>query len=267
MKSIGERAEELRQLMDELPDMPREILIDGRWNGCYVTKYGVVLDKNMIPKHTRLNRGGYLMVNLPGCKYERFVHRLVAEAFIPNDDPEHKVQVNHLDGNKTNNCVSNLEWCTPLENTRHSIEIGLKKEVNTEEQVRKACELLQDPNAILSEVSKATGVSLKGIYRIRDKSAWQHIAKDCDVYYDPKPQIAPTSQASLDIKELIDRGIGGKELVDIIVTKYPEMTRKQIHDRADYLRHRSERIPNMRKHKEAYKLRQKARKLASMSAA
>ena len=65
-----------------------------------------------------LNCKGYKRVVLEPKGKHHFIHRLVAEAFIPN--PDNKPQVNHKDGNKLNNHVSNLEWCTNAENTLHS---------------------------------------------------------------------------------------------------------------------------------------------------
>lgn len=69
---------------------------------------------------------GYQCVTLSkNGVHERIrVHKLVAKHFIPN--PEKKEQINHIDGNKHNNCANNLEWCTASENQRHAVDSGLR---------------------------------------------------------------------------------------------------------------------------------------------
>ncbi len=87
-----------------------------------VTKNGEII--NIHNGHKRIlqpNTKGYLRVMINGKNL--FVHRLVAEKYVPN--PENKPQVNHIDGNKLNNHYTNLEWVTNQENRNHAIEHGL----------------------------------------------------------------------------------------------------------------------------------------------
>lgn len=73
------------------------------------------------------SKKGYLIVDLRinGKRKIMSVHRLVALAYIPN--PQNKPQINHIDGNKENNNVYNLEWCTNTENQLHAFKNGLQK--------------------------------------------------------------------------------------------------------------------------------------------
>ena len=74
------------------------------------------------------DRDGYCRCSvqkLDGTWTSQPVHRLVAKAFIPNT--ENKQAVNHIDGNRTNNKVENLEWVTPKENVIHSFKFGVRK--------------------------------------------------------------------------------------------------------------------------------------------
>lgn len=73
------------------------------------------------------DRKGYLLVSLckEGKMLTKKVHRLVATAFIPNN--EDRPQVNHINGDKADNRATNLEWCTDSENLRHAYRCGLKR--------------------------------------------------------------------------------------------------------------------------------------------
>lgn len=92
----------------------------------YIQKGPYIIHRN--GKLLKLSIGhGYLYVSLAksGRQQQKFVHVLVAEAFL--DKPNGKVEVNHKDGNKLNNCVDNLEWVTHRENIQHSFRLGLHK--------------------------------------------------------------------------------------------------------------------------------------------
>lgn len=117
-----------------------------------------------------LNHGGYARVNLwkdnKSKKYS--VHRLVAEAFVPN--PDRKPQVNHIDENKQNNHADNLEWCTQLENHNHgTINERISKSLTNHIRKSKPVSAFDDEgNLIFSfpsiyEASRQMGVSATSI--------------------------------------------------------------------------------------------------------
>ena len=75
----------------------------------------------------QMGNAGYYYVTLckNGKRSNHFVHRLVATAFVKN--PNNEIQVNHIDGDKTNNDFKNLEWVSPSENIKHAHSIGKAK--------------------------------------------------------------------------------------------------------------------------------------------
>lgn len=112
-----------------IKDLPGEIWKDIEFNSNYqVSTLGRIYNKGGDRMVKPVDRGkGYFMIGLrklDNYKIQRsfMIHRLVAENFIPN--PENKPFVNHIDSNSKNNCLDNLEWCTPKENIQHAVKYG-----------------------------------------------------------------------------------------------------------------------------------------------
>lgn len=91
------------------------------------SKYTQWRNNKIFHVKSRTDRNGYVTVrlNINGIEKVKQLHRLVAETFLLKIDG--KDFVNHKDGNKSNNDVSNLEWCTKSENTYHAYKTGLKE--------------------------------------------------------------------------------------------------------------------------------------------
>lgn len=89
------------------------------------------------------NGNGYMSFKHRGKKpVNIYRHRLVAELFIPN--PNNYKEVNHIDGNKSNNYVDNLEWCDHAYNTKHAYKTGLRK-VNIAKAIKLSTEANKKP--------------------------------------------------------------------------------------------------------------------------
>ena len=108
----------------------KQIVVNNISTTYYITEDGRCYNSitNKFLKGQSNYKNGYLSYNLTfpdGSKKRMYAHRLVATAFIPN--PQNKSEVNHIDGNKLNNCVDNLEWATSSENKIHAITTELRK--------------------------------------------------------------------------------------------------------------------------------------------
>ena len=132
--------------------------------------------------HPVITKDGYLKVGLTtnGITKKFYVHRLVASQFIEN--PQNLPQVNHKDGNKLNNNVSNLEWCTKEQNQNHAVENNLMQHGEarpssklTEKDVLEIYKL----KGILSgeEIGKRYGVSKNTINVILRGKKWSYLYK------------------------------------------------------------------------------------------
>jgi len=144
------------------------------WSLPKKTRKGVRMIKAL--KHPKT---GYMYVDLcKDGKVKKFtVHRLVALNMIPN--PENKLQVNHINGNKTDNRVANLEWNTRSENQKHSISIGLRSAKGIKNSQAKLTEKqvleIRKSAHCLKTLAQKYSVSISTISEVRNNKIWTHI--------------------------------------------------------------------------------------------
>ena len=121
------------------------------------------------------NAMGYLRVCI--CQQRPFVHRLVAEKYIPN--PQNLPCVNHIDGNHTNNNVSNLEWCTQKYNILHSFKIGLaptgEKCSWSKLKEKDVIYIREHPELDKKELAQKFNISTSTINDIRKYRSWKNV--------------------------------------------------------------------------------------------
>lgn len=140
------------------------------------------------------NKGNYSFVILcKNCKKtSMYIHRLVALSFIPNI--ENKKEINHIDCNKSNNIVSNLEWCTHKENSKHSFDNGLNTVVRRKDVIENRTKVLRKLSDLtVKEIKKLseTGLNYSEISKklsVRHSTVWFIINKKnyANVYSETK---------------------------------------------------------------------------------
>lgn len=183
----------------------RHIIYDGESTNYEVNRNGVV--RNMITKTIlkyEISNTGYkrVIISIRGKHKKISLHRLLAILFIPIPEKyilegysQYSLEPNHIDGNRLNCDLSNLEWNTPRENTIHAFENGLasismgeKSHLSTidDKTAINICEMLSMgyPTKI---ISKKYGVSKRLVYHIKYRECWKSVSKN---YVFPNNNIA-----------------------------------------------------------------------------
>jgi hypothetical protein len=163
----------------------------------------------------------YYSVNLASesGRGQQRVHRVVALAWLHNDDPINKIQVNHIDGDKFNNHVSNLEWVTPSQNQQHALKTGLKgrggnvyNSLLTEPQVHEICKLLCE-GFTTKDIADKYELPRSLILKLRCGDVYPHIRTLYDISVKSKDSFSESTVRW--ICEKIVNGFGDEEIVKL----------------------------------------------------
>lgn len=149
--------------------------------------YFITKDSKVYNKHNKImspadNGKGYLILNLrvDGGNKCKAIHRLVAEAFIPN--PLNLPEVNHIDGNRQNNSVENLEWITHGNNIKHSYILENRSATGSnnanatidETKAEEICVLLEE--GLSSAKIRDEGYPYTIVRQIKQRRTWKHVS-------------------------------------------------------------------------------------------
>jgi hypothetical protein len=179
-------------------------------------------DRNEFIKPFPGGTGGYLMVNIWHNSKNRLVavHRLVAEAFLPN--PKGLKTVNHINGIRTDNSVKNLEWASYSENLLHATRTGLaptgSNKVNAklnDDKVKEIIGLIKSGEAI-SKVAEKFRVSTGTISEICKGNTWKHITGGVPTPYQKAQRMSKLSPADIPvIRKMFEDGKTDAEIAAI----------------------------------------------------
>ena len=187
----------------------------------FINEDGVIIGKRGKPLTQRPNVDGYPVVCIRhgGKRHCKRVHRLLAQTFIPN--PDNLPVVNHLDGNKENYSLSNLEWTTGKENMEHAskvLKVMVGNRTFTEEQIHEVCKLMESGKSN-KEISTLTGITLDVLTKVRAGTSWKHIS--CEYNLNLRVGKILVSDIYL-ICEKVKEGLSAPQIVDSIGK--PEIT-------------------------------------------
>ena len=154
------------------------------------------------------------------------IHRLVAEMFIPN--PDGCLVVNHIDGNRSNNHVSNLEWCSHEHNSVHAVRTGLSKARSLDEATVTNLLSMMEEGYRNVDLAEITGIDYHVIAKIRQGANYRHLWENFEI---PSKKHAISIATVLKIKQLLADGYFIEE-----ITKQVKVSRPVVKDIRDGVR-------------------------------
>ena len=186
---------------------------------CEISNYGNIRDLNHVKIEPKPDIGGYATIAYQGGNNSArrfFIHRAVAELFIDNPNPQIYTVVNHLDGDKWNNCVWNLEWASESMNMDHAhlTELESSKNRYDERLIHEVCKALSKGIKAV-DVAKQFGLTPKFVSKIYTRTRWTSISKN---YVFPSKTFSDNEKKY--ISSLIEEGFKGAEIAQKLGMKY-----------------------------------------------